>query len=165
MKIEKDKVVFIDYLMSDESGDTLEDTGETSRTGFLFGHEAMMPAIEEALTDKEAGDEITLNLSPADAFGERHEELVEQIERSKFSKEMSFVEGSEFEVPGPDGHPEVIRVQEVTDTHVTLDRNHPMAGKALSCSVTVREVRDATTLEIEHGHPMQEDSDCGCSGH
>ncbi len=165
MKIEKDKIVFIDYLMNDESGDTMEAARETSQTVFLFGHDQMMPAIEEALADKEAGDAITLNLSPSEAFGERRDELVERIERAKFSKDMGFVEGSEFEVPGPDGHPETIRVQEVTDTHVTLDRNHPMAGKALSCSVTVREVRDATTLEIEHGHPMQEDSGCGCSGH
>ena len=165
MKIEKDKIVFIDYLMDDESGDSHEENIETSQTGFLFGHDHMMPAIEEALANKEAGDEIALNLSPAEAFGERREELVEKIERSKFSKDMNFIEGSQFEVPGPDGHPESIRVQEVTDTHVTLDRNHPMAGSAISCAITVREVRDATPLEIEHGHPMEEDSACGCSGH
>ena len=167
MKIEKDKVVFVNYLMKNGEDETLEDTRETSPTGFLFGHGQLMPAIEGALVDKEVGASVKLNLSPDEAFGERSEELVETIERSKFSKDMSFVKGSQFEVPGPDGHPEAICVQEVTDTHVTLDRNHPMAGKTISFEATVRDVRDATSLEIEHGHPMESTSgsDCGCSGH
>ncbi len=167
MKIEKDKVVFINYLMKNGEDETLEDTRETSPTGFLFGHGQLMPAIEGALADKEVGALVKLNLSPDEAFGERSEELVETIERSKFSKDMSFVKGSQLEVPGPDGHPEAICVQEVTDTHVTLDRNHPMAGKTISFEATVRDVRDATSLEIEHGHPMESasGSDCGCSGH
>ena len=55
MKIEKDKVVFINYLMKNEENETLEDTRETSPTGFLFGHGALMPAIEGALVDKEVG--------------------------------------------------------------------------------------------------------------
>ena len=73
----------------------------------------------------------------------------------------SFVKGSQFEVPGSDGQPETIFVQDVTDTHVTLDRNHPMAGKPISFEATVRDIRDATSLEIEHGHPMGGDECCG----
>jgi len=161
MKIEKDKVVFINYLMKNEENETLEDTRETSPTGFLFGHGALMPAIEGALVDKEVGALIKLELSPDEAFGERSDELVETIERSKFSKDMNFVKGSQFEVPGPDGQPETIFVQDVTDTHVTLDRNHPMAGKPISFEATVRDIRDATSLEIEHGHPMGGDECCG----
>ena len=88
MKIEKDKVVFINYLMKNEENETLEDTRETSPTGFLFGHGALMPAIEGALVDKEVGALIKLELSPDEAFGKRSEELVETIERSKFSKDI-----------------------------------------------------------------------------
>tara|TARA_Y100000588_G_C13855842_1_gene753999 strand:- start:16 stop:519 length:504 start_codon:yes stop_codon:yes gene_type:complete len=161
MKIEKGKVVFINYLMKNSEDETLEDTREASPTGFLFGYGQLMPAIECALMNKETGDQITLELPPEDAFGERSEELVEIIERSKFSKDMSFVKGSQFEVSGPDGHPETILVQEVTDSHITLDRNHPMAGKTISFEATVRDVRDATEQELEHGHPMGGDEYCG----
>jgi len=164
MKIEKDKVVFINYLMKNGGDVTLEDARETSPTGFLYGHGQLMPAIESALADKETGDQIALELPPEDAFGERSEELVEIIERSKFSSDMNFVKGSQFEVPGQDGHPETISVQEVTDTHVTLDRNHPMAGKTISFEATVRDVRDATEQELEHGHPMGGDECCGGGG-
>lgn len=165
MKIEKDKIVHIDYVMQVTSEEESPAEGEASHTGFLFGHEHMMPAIEQALSGKEEGDEVQVRLAPGEAFGERRHELVETIEKDKFSKEISFVEGSEFEVPGVDGHPETILVKKVTDTHVTLDRNHPMAGKAISCEITVREVRDASKLEIEHEQPMEDDSHCGCSGH
>tara|TARA_B100001094_G_scaffold333342_1_gene410936 strand:- start:117 stop:620 length:504 start_codon:yes stop_codon:yes gene_type:complete len=161
MKIEKNKVVFINYLMKNGENETLEDTRETSPTGFLFGHGALMPAIECALADKEIGELIKLKLSPDEAFGERSDELVETIERSKFSNDMNFVKGSQFEVPGPDGRPESIFVQDVTDTHVTLDRNHPMAGKTISFEATIRDVRNATEQELEHGHPMGGDECCG----
>ena len=165
MKIEKDKIVHIDYVMQANSEEENDGEGESSHTGFLFGHDRMMPAIESALDSKEEGDEVLVRLAPGEAFGERREELVETIEKDKFSKDISFVEGSEFEVPGANGHPETILVSKVTDTHVTLDRNHPMAGKELSCEITVREVREATKLEIEHEQPMEDDSQCGCSGH
>ena len=162
MKIEKDRIIIIDYVMTDDTGKVLEDTSETGPSGFLFGHEAMMPAIEEALSEKETGDSLDVSLSPDRAFGERLEDLVETIDRSKFSKDIAFEPGQLFQVPGPEGYPESVRVVEATEAHVKLDRNHPMAGKEVSFSITVREVREATDLEIEHGHPM--DSDCGCDG-
>ena len=164
MKIEKDRVISIDYIMEDEDGKTLENTIETGPGEFLVGHSQLMPSIEEALIDKAAGDEVTVNLSPAQAFGEKREELIEKVDRSKFSKDMQFEVGHQFEVPGPEGYPEAIRVVGLDDSQVTFDRNHPLAGKGMTFSVTVREVREATELEIEHGHPMNEDGGCGC-GH
>ena len=164
MKIEKDKVISIDYIMEDENGVTLENTIETGPSEFLMGHSQLMPAIEKALVEKETGAEVTVDLAPDEAFGEKREELIEKVDRSKFSKDMHFEVGHQFEVPGPDGHPEAIRVVGLTDSEVTFDRNHPLAGQALKFSVTVRDVRKATELEIEHGHPMSDDGGCGC-GH
>ena len=162
MKIEKDKVIAIDYVMEDEDGGTLENTIETGPGEFIIGHDQLMPAIEDALMGKEAGAEATIDLTPDQAFGYRRDELVEKVDRSKFSKDMQFEVGSQFEVPGPSGHPEAVRVVGLTDSEVTFDRNHPLAGKGMKFSVTIREVRDATPLEIEHGHPMTEDGGCGC---
>ena len=163
MKIEKDKVIAIDYVMEDEDGGTLENTIETGPGEFIIGHDQLMPAIEDALMGKEAGAEATIDLTPDQAFGYRRDELVEKVDRSKFSKDMQFEVGNQFEVPGPSGHPEAVRVVKLTDSEVTFDRNHQLAGKGMKFSVTIREVRDATPLEIEHGHPMTEDGGCGCA--
>ncbi|MFP6855086.1 MAG: peptidylprolyl isomerase [Opitutales bacterium] len=162
MKIEKDRVISIHYIMEDEDGKTLENTIETGPGEFLVGHSQLMPAIEDALADKESGAEVMVNLAPDQAFGQKREDLIEQVDRSKFSNDMQFEIGHQFEVPGPDGHPEAIRVVALNDSQVTFDRNHPLAGKSLKFSVTVREVREATPLEIEHGHPMNDDGGCGC---
>lgn len=162
MKIEKDKVISIDYIMEDEDGSTLENTIETGPGEFIVGHKQLMPAIEEALLGKESGDETTISLSPDQAFGQARDELIEKVDRAKFSKDMQFEVGNQFEVPGPSGHPEAVRVTGVTDTEITFDRNHPLAGKGMTFKVTIRDVRDATELEIEHGHPMSEDGGCGC---
>ena len=111
---------------------------------------------------QEKGAEATIDLTPDQAFGYRRDELVEKVDRSKLSKDMQFEVGTQFEVPGPSSHPEAVRVVGLTDEEVTFDRNHPLAGKGMKFSVTIREVRDATPLEIEHGHPMTEDGGCGC---
>ncbi len=167
VKIEKDKIVSMDYEMKDEDGNVLENTEETGPGEFLVGHSQLMPAVEEALADKTVGDAVTVDLAPDQAFGERHEELVEKIDRDKFSKEMPMEIGHQFEVPASDGQPMIVRVVDLTDSQVTFDSNHPLAGKSLSFTATVREVRDATDLEIEHGHPLAEDGCCGggCGGH
>ncbi len=164
MKIEKDKVIAIDYELKDEDGHLMENTIETGPAEFLFGHSQLMPAVEEALADKESGAAVSVDLPPEQAFGERHDELVEKIDRNKFSKDMHLEVGHQFEIPGPNGQPIPVRVIDLTDSQVTFDRNHPLAGKSLNFSATVREVREATDLEIEHGHPMSEDGGCGC-GH
>ena len=165
MQVKQDRVVSLDYVMKDGDGETLEDTHAGGPALFLLGGGQLMPAIETALTGKETGAEVVLSLKPEDAFGERRDDLVESIERSHFSKDVEFTAGSELEVAGPDGFPELIRIQAVTDTHVTLDRNHPLAGKEIAFSMTIRDVREATEVELEHGHPMADEGCCGGGCH
>jgi len=106
--------------------------------------------VEEALEGREAGYQASLELQPADAFGERKEALVQVIPKTQFPPGVKV--GGQLEGRGEDGHTHVFTVVKIKGPEVHLDGNHPLAGKALRLSVTVVDVRAASAEEIAHGH-------------
>lgn len=156
MKIAKDTVVSLNYELFDSSGELLEKVEE--QISYLHGgYDGIFPLVEEALHGKSVGDKINVTMQPDDAFGEYDHSLVEVEPRSSFPKEVTV--GMQFE-----GAPEasddedflLFTVVEVTDDEVTVDGNHPLAGKTLTFNCTVTGVRKATSEELEHGHVHDE---------
>lgn len=156
MKIAKDTVVSVNYELFDSSGELLEKVEE--QISYLHGgYDGIFPLVEEALHSKSVGDKISVTMQPDDAFGEYDHSLVEVEPRSSFPKEVAV--SMQFE-----GAPEasddedflLFTVVEVTDDEVTVDGNHPLAGKTLTFNCTVTGVRKATAEELEHGHVHDE---------
>ena len=152
MKIAKDSVVSLNYELFDSTGELLEKVEE--QISYLHGgYDGIFPLVEEALHGKSVGDNISVTMQPDDAFGEYDHSLVEVESRSSFPKEVAV--GMQFE-----GAPEasddedfiLFTVVDVTDDEVTVDGNHPLAGKTLTFNCTVTGVRPATAEELEHGH-------------
>ena len=149
MKIEKNAAVTIRYRISDASGKLLEDGKEPS--AYLHGgYGNTFPKVEEALEGREAGYQTSLELQPADAFGERDESLVQVIPKTQFPPGVKV--GGQLEGRGEDGHTHVFTVVKIKGPEVHLDGNHPLAGKALRLNLTVVDVRAASAEEIAHGH-------------
>jgi len=156
MKIAKDTVVSLNYELFDSTGELLEKVEE--HISYLHGgYDGIFPLVEEALHGKDVGDKISVTMQPDDAFGEYDHNLVEVEPRSSFPKEVAV--GMQFE-----GAPEasddedfmLFTVVELTDDEVTVDGNHPLAGKTLTFNCTVTGVRKATEEELEHGHVHEE---------
>jgi FKBP-type peptidyl-prolyl cis-trans isomerase SlyD len=152
MKIAKDTVVSLNYELFDSTGELLEKVEE--QISYLHGgYDGIFPLVEEALHGKTIGDQVSVTMQPDDAFGEYDHSLVEVESRSSFPKEVAV--GMQFE-----GAPEasddedfiLFTVVDVTDEEVTVDGNHPLAGKTLTFNCTVAGVRQATEEELEHGH-------------
>ena len=156
MKISRDTVVSLNYELFDSSGDLLEQI-EAPISYLHGGYDGIFPLVEEALQGKGVGDKISVTMQPDDAFGEYEHEIVEVEARSAFPKEVAV--GMQFE-GGPEGADDddcmLFTVIEVTDDEVTVDGNHPLAGKTLTFNCTVVGVRPATSVEIEHGHVHDE---------
>lgn len=149
MKITKDTAVTIRYRISDTTGKLLED-GKEPNAYLHGGYGNTFPKVEEALEGHEAGYQASLELQPADAFGERNEALVQVIPKTQFPPGVKV--GGQLEGRGEDGHTHVFTVVKIKGPEVHLDGNHPLAGKALRLSVTVVDVRAASAEEIAHGH-------------
>ena len=149
MKIAKDTVVTLQYRVSEPSGKLIEQ----SKTPMVYlhgGYNNTLPKIEEALEGREAGHEVTLDLQPADAFGERDESLVRVIPKSEFPPGVKV--GGQLEGRTDDGQPRVFHVMKIKGPEVHLDGNHPLAGRALKFTLKVTGVRMASGEEISHGH-------------
>lgn len=149
MKIEKDTVVTMRFKATDSTGKVLEE-GKTSMAYLHGGYSNVLPKIEEALEGQTAGFEVTLELQPKDAFGERDEKLVQTISKSQFPPGVKV--GGQLRGRDTEGNERVFEVKKIKGQEVFLDGNHPLAGVALRFDVTVEGVRVATEEELAHGH-------------
>ena len=126
MKVGQDKVVTIRYTLQVE-GEVL-DQGELS---YLHGHRNLIPGLEEALEGREEGEAFQAHVPAEDA---------------------EVVPGAQFYAQDMEGNPMPLTVVAVEGEEVTVDFNHPLAGKDLDFQVEVVKVREATPEELLHGH-------------
>ena len=150
MKIVDNCVVTVSYMVTDEEDKVVGRTDPDRPAMALMGKHYFVPGLEKALYDHEKGDEFVLTLAPEEAFGEVNQGLIQTLDRAMFGNFPVAVDNV-FEADTSAG-PQLVRVVEVTDNTVTVDGNHPLAGKTLKFFVTVDDVREATPEEIEHGH-------------
>ncbi|WP_333608167.1 FKBP-type peptidyl-prolyl cis-trans isomerase [Arsukibacterium sp.] len=151
MTISQDKVVAMHYTVKDPAGNELDSSSGGEPLVFLFGHGALIPGLEQALAGKNTGDKFSSTIAAADAYGERHDQLVQAVPRSMFEG-MEVSAGMRFRASGQDGREQPVIILEVTDDEVVVDGNHPLSGIDLSFDVEVILVRDATEEELAHGH-------------
>jgi len=152
MKIAKDTVVSMRYELSDANGTLLEKTDDP--ISYLHGgYDGIFPAVEEAVHGKDVGAQFSITMEPDDAFGEYEHDLVRVEPRNLFPDEIAI--GMQFEGGAEDADDDdymLYTVVDVTDDEVTVDGNHPLAGKTLNFVGIVTGVRAATAEELEHGH-------------
>ena len=150
MQIARNKVVSLRYTLRDERGDVLGAAGGASLS-YLHGKGNIIPGLEQALAGKSAGDKVDVTVAPDQGYGARDERLVQIVARSKFGEVADLAPGMQVRATGPQG-PRLVTVVRVDRDFVTVDGNHPLAGRTLNFSVEVAEVRKATHEEISHGH-------------
>lgn len=147
MNITQDTAVTLSYQLTSAQGKPL-DSGNLS---YLHGgYENIFPKVEAALEGQAVGFVATLDLAPADAFGELNEALVITIPKSEFPPGVKV--GGQLEGVGADGTPQVYHVVKIKGAEVHLNGNHPLAGQALRFSCKVTAVRAASAEEITHRH-------------
>jgi FKBP-type peptidyl-prolyl cis-trans isomerase SlyD len=153
MHILANTVVTLTFELYDSDGALLEATDEPI-TYLHGGHSGMLPRVERALDHKQSGDAVSVDVEPADGFGDYDPELVklEPVERLPAEVEV----GMQFEAfanPGDErGSGVVFTVTDIAEGKAVLDGNHPWAGKRLRFDCRILDVRPATPEEIEHGH-------------
>ncbi len=149
MKITKDTAVTLRMKVTDSQGNIYDDGKKP--VSYLHGdYDNLFAKLEEALEGQEAGYQTTLELSPADAFGERDEALVTTMAKADFPPGVKV--GGQIQRTGPDGEPRYYFVTKIKGPTVLLDGNHPLCGKTLRFAIKVVDVRAATAEEIAHQH-------------
>jgi FKBP-type peptidyl-prolyl cis-trans isomerase SlyD len=151
MKITKNSVVAIDYTLKDDQGQVLDSSEGQEPLHFIQGTGQIIPGLENALEGKAKGEELKVSIKPEEAYGELNNDLVQDVPKAQFGDIDPLEVGMQFEVE-TDAGPVIVAIDKVEGETVTVNGNHPLAGKTLHFEVKVDTVRDASKEELEHGH-------------
>jgi peptidylprolyl isomerase len=140
---------YLDQCEDDTAGEECgcgcnQDSGCGGNVGgpmeFVIGEGTLIPKFEAAVIGLEPGQRVKVTIPSGDAYGQRAEEMVAVIERSEIPAEINPEPGQQMEVILQDGSPMPVLVTEVTDTSITLDANHPLAGYDLTFDIRLVEI-------------------------
>jgi len=151
MNITENAVVLFHYILTDEDGTQLDASTDSAPLAYIHGHKNIIPGLEQAMEGKTEGDAMKVTVAAADAYGERQDHLVQDVPRDAFQGIDEVKPGMRFEAQTPSGPVSVV-VTAANDETVTVDGNHPLAGKDLTFDVKIETVREASEEELEHGH-------------
>lgn len=152
MVVQNDSVVTIAYTLTDESGEVIDSSNDHGDLAYLHGHQNIIPGLEEALEGKEVGESLNVTLTPEKAYGDRDEQALFQVPRERLPSDVDLEIGMQFQAQDADGQSRIVTLTQIGDESVTLDGNHPLAGQSLTFDVEVRDVRESTEEERDHGH-------------
>lgn len=152
MPIEVNKVVTLNFTLTDDTGNVLDSTNQGGPFSYITGRGMVLPKLEEAISIMMIGTKKQLRLDAADAYGNYNEQIVQVVGKENFPKDFVLEVGMEYMASNPEGVQMPFTIIEVNDDEITIDFNHPFAGINLNFDLELLDVRDATTEELAHGH-------------
>jgi len=176
------KVIGIEYTLKDaNTGEQLDTNVGQAPLEFIAGKGQIIPGLESKLVDMEANETADVMVEPKDGYGEYNEEAVQLLPKEQFAG-IELTEGMSLYGTGENGETVQVVVKSFTEDEVTIDYNHPMAGKTLMFSVVITSARAATEEELQTGvvggmaamgggccggggssEPTQSQGGCGCN--
>jgi FKBP-type peptidyl-prolyl cis-trans isomerase SlyD len=150
MKIAKGSVVRFHYTVAEVGQESLESSKAREPLAILYGHGNIIPGLETAMLDREAGENFGVDIAAAEAYGEKRDGLSQRVPKKHFGAQK--LEPGMQVVLQTNFGPRAVTIQKVGMSVVDVDLNHPMAGKDLHFDVEIVEVREASAEELEHGH-------------
>ncbi len=163
MAIAENQIVSIEYEVKD--GDKVVDSNVGGAPlVFMFGKGQIIPGLENGIVNMEAGEKGDVLVQPADAYGEYNAEATQEVPADQFAG-IDLALGMTLYGQGENGETVQVTVKEMGADTVTIDFNHPLAGKELMFTVTLNSVREATADEAMTGIPAEnkpaEGESCG----
>lgn len=149
-RIQRNKYVQFTYSISDGEGNVIEQVDLPVHYVHGAGDMGLIERVERALEGRQQGDVIEVEVPPAEGFGEFDPDLTFTDDIDNVPPQFRNV-GTQVEMANDAGETKTFVVSKIEDGKLTLDGNHPLAGKTAVFSVTIMEVRDATAEEIKKG--------------
>ncbi len=158
MKVAKNKAVYVTYSILSEQGEILERSDIP--VGYVHGVGSdLLPRVEERLAGCEVGDTVEVVVPPEHGFGPHRPELTFTDDIDNVPPQFRFV-GAEVQMQNEQGDVHNFIVSHIADGKLTVDGNHPFAGKTIRFIVEVVDVRDATPDEIRAKTPESAGGAC-----
>lgn len=150
MEIADRRIATIHFTLFDDEGRQVGSTYGHDPLVHMFGTGGIVPGLEKTLAGKQAGDRFEVNVAPDEGFGPRHPELVQTLPRSMFNGAQTPSVGNKLLAQTAKGPLDVV-VTDIDGDTITVDGNHPLAGKPFRLEVEVVDVRVPTPQELQFG--------------
>lgn len=131
MAAKKGDTVTVHYEGSLKDGTVFDSSRDRDPVSFKLGEGQLIPGFEKAVEGLAPGESTTAEVSPEEGYGPHRDEMVLAVERKQLPEDLDPDVGQQLQMQQPDGNSMVVTVAEVSDSSVTLDANHPLAGKEL----------------------------------
>jgi len=151
MTIQNDKVVLMNYTLTNDNGDILDTSNGREPLAYIQGHQNIIPGLEKEMSGKKVGDKFKAVVQPEEGYGKFNPALLQQIDRSVFQGTDELAVGMQFQAQLENG-PIIMTITNIDGNNITVDGNHALADQVLTFDVEVVEIRDATAEELEHKH-------------
>lgn len=151
MQITEKMAVSIHYTLTNDAGEQLDNSRGEEPMVYLHGFGQIISGLEDSLLGKSVGDKFNVTIEPANAYGERSEDMLQVVPMKMFEGMDKVEKGMQFHADASQGV-NVVTVTKVDGDEVTIDGNHPLAGQALTFDVEVMDIRPATEDELSHKH-------------
>jgi FKBP-type peptidyl-prolyl cis-trans isomerase 2 len=132
--------VRIHYTGKLDDGTVFDTSDGRDPLEFTLGEGQVIPGFEEAVLGMNADDSKTMTIPSENAYGPHREEMVVSVDRDQFPPDITPEIGQQLQMQRPDGQKMVVSVAEVSEATVTLDANHPLAGKDLTFEINLVEI-------------------------
>ncbi len=140
--------VTVKYTGKLADGTIFDASPEDSPLSFIIGREEVIKGFDAAVLGMSQGETKTVVIKPDQAYGEPDPALTEEVNRADLPDNLELTEGGQLEVTQGDGRILLLMIDKVTEETVTLDANHPLAGKALTFVIEMLEIDTAPPKEL-----------------
>lgn len=137
---ERDDTVRVHYTGKLEDGTVFDSSAEREPLEFTIGEGEIIPGFEEAVIGMEPGESKTVEVSEEEGYGPHREELMLTVDREELPPNMEVEVGQQLQVRMENGQTAVVEVVGVSESDLTLDANHPLAGETLTFEVELVEI-------------------------
>lgn len=139
-KVKQGDTVSVQYTGTLDDGTVFSNTEANEPLEFVIGDGTVLEGFEEALIGMSPGDTKSVSFGFEKGYGPRHDDLIRAVPRSDLPKELDPQEGDYLDIKQED-HEFVAVVIETADDSITLDANHPLAGKKLNFDITLESIK------------------------
>jgi peptidylprolyl isomerase len=132
--------VRIHYTGTLSDGTQFDSSAGREPLEFAVGGGMVISGFDKAVAGMSVGESKSVTIEPDDAYGPRHEQLIQEVPKSALPEDMTPEIGMQLQSRSPDGQIMNLEVKEITDSSITVDANHPLAGEALNFDIELVEI-------------------------
>ena len=132
--------VKVQYTGQLEDGSVFDSSVQREPLEFTLGQGQLIPGFEKAVVGLKVGDSTTANIPSAEAYGEPNPQMIIEVEKSQLPADLEPEVGVQLQLNQPDGQVIPVQITKVEGDNVTIDANHPLAGKDLTFNIELVEI-------------------------